>query len=659
MAENAEEFIISLQERISGPAKIAESAIAQLETRINAQQGVLGGYEQKLAAAAAKLQMLSEGDARSAVNVKRFRRQQIAVAGLQKALDGAARGMERLGSAKGIAKRVDEIERARAAQEKWNAAVKKHADLRAKEAGATAKPAAEMAKLSKGSNLAKVNVGELLSKVTALGGPLGKSAAGAGKLGGMLQKLGAVGAAGIVIGIAIAVVALAAAFAAAVVAATSFAVKMADASRNQRLSVESLAAGHKVLVDIGVMLPLVQEKTGLAAGEIQKLAAQLAKAKVPAVNLENALQAMATAKAGGATTEFLDKLQKSLIATGKIPAELSAQFAQFKGIAEKKMLSLGSISDRFKRNFAGLFSGLQIEGLLSGLSKVAALFSQSTASGRALKSIMERLFQPLIDGAAKAIPGLIRGFLHITIVILEVLVAAKKLGKALNIKPEFVSGPYVSNLNAISRSANRATLSLKTMNGAMGGASEVAATASTGVAASAAKMGSAWAAAKAATKAGVAEVQSSAAASAGEGAAQTDAVGAQMSAGLAEGILSNAEVVIAAITAVVGGAISAAESQLQTGSPSKLFHRFGKFIDQGLAGGVDEDAPIVERSMRDMVAPKLAGPGAPQGEGGGGAGGRTVEITFSECTFGEGGMGEVEKQLVAIFHRLELEGDPS
>ena len=688
MADNAEEFLIKLNEQISGPAKVATSAVAQLEAQIAKQASVVSGYEAQLAAAAQKLQMLGEGDARGAVNVASFRRQQQAVAALQQKVDDARASMSNLAGATGIAAQVDALKAetaaataAAAAEKKRAAALKEAASVQAKfdkesrasgENAATtwnanvAKHASALGKQVTGQKSAgaaakavSVNLEEMGGKLVQLGGPLGTTGGKAAQLGGALQTLGRVGVAGTVIGITVAVIALAAALVYAVAAATKFAISMADGVRNQKLQLESLAANYKALANIAQVAPKVAAATGLAVDEVQKLAEQLAKAKLPAKHLEAALKAMATAQAGGANAEFLEKLQKALIATGKIPPELAEQFAKFQAIAGKKMLSLDAQSAKFKSNVSGLFSGLKLDGFLAGLAKIVALFDSSTAAGRGLKAIIEHIFQPLIDGATRAIPMVIRAFLTIEVVVLEVMIALKKLEKALDLKPPMIAtGPFVSSLQEIGSGANIAAAALNSLQGAMTATGAAAGTASTGVATSAAKMGSAWQAAKAQVNAQVNATQATAAA-AGTGA--MTGVGGDMMAGLANGITANAGAVMAAMQAAVGGAVDAAKSQLQLGSPSKLFHKFGRWSMQGYAGGTEEERPNVERAVSAAVAPSFGGAGGqPRGAAGGAGGATAPHFEFNNCTFGDGlDASKLEVMMIPIFQRsaLALEGE--
>lgn len=687
MADNAEDFIIRLHEQISPAAKVATSAVAQLEAQIAKQASVVSGYEAQLAAAAQKLQMLGEGDARGAVNVASFRRQQQAVAALQQKVDDARASMSNLAGAAGVAAQVDALKAetaaatAAAAAEKKRAAALKEAaaaqgkyeksvrdqqnnaakswnDNVAKHASSVGKQVAGQKQVAAGAKAAAVNLEEIGGKLVMMGGPLGTTGGKAAQLGGAFQKLGALGPAGIIVGITVAVVALAAAIGVAIVAATKMAITMADTARNQALAYASLAANYSALADIGKIAPKVAAATGLATDEITALAEQLAKAKLPAQHLEVALKAMATAKAGGATTEFLAKLQKSLIETGKIPKELAEQFAKFQAIAGKKMLSLDAQSAKFKSNVAGLFSGLKIDGFLEKMSSLVGLFDANTASGRALKMLIEQIFQPIIDGAANAIPRLERQFLKVLLVVLKLDLAIKK---AMRTPDGAKLGKDMQFLYKVLSVAKKAIEGLALALGLIAGASIAAGLVfvrlgrlvweALGVMVGGlwSRLSEAWSAVK------------SFASSIYGALASIDlmSIGQSMIQGLANGITAGAGAVVEAMKGAVMGAINQAKALIKPGSPSIVFTQLGRTTGAGLALGMDQEVPNVKRAMTSMVAADVGAKGEGR-KGAGAKGGHTYHFDFTGSTFGEGlDAGKLEAMMIPIFQRsaLALEGE--
>lgn len=683
-ASNAEDFVIRLHEQISAPARVAESALAQLEARIHAQQRAVASLEGQLAGAAAKLQIASQGT-NGVVNVEAVQRQQRAVADLQQKLDDARAGLDKLSGARGMAEQVTTMQRARQAIESAAAGVGEleaqmqllQASGRASQASVDALTAAIARQraavagaqqnfvrlggssrdavtaaggvntVARAAGAAKVNLGELGEAFGRLGGPIGTAGAQLGGLGQAFTKLGALGPVGIIVAITAAVVALTVALVAGAVAATRWAIGLADAARNQALALAGLAASHAALGQIADILPRVQAGTGLASEEIQRMAADLAKANVSAENMEGALTALATAKAGGATAAFVEKLQKALVATGKVPPELAAQMSRFEEIARKKMLSLDGQSERLKKNFGGLFSGLKIDPFLEKLSTLVGLFDKNTASGQAVAVVMERIFQPLIDGATAAIPRIERAFIVVMIWALKAYVAVTKFFRTPQGDAVLTGLKAVAAILAVIGAAVLTALVVPFVMAFGTVAAVVAAivgfvaglqlqwNAMSGYAAAA------WASVQAAAQGAIAWLQ---------GVSLAD-IGRNIMTSLANGIRANAAAVVEAVASAVTGAIGAAESLLKIGSPSRVFHQIGHQTAQGMAGGVEEGTPMVERSVADMVAP-------PAVAASGGAG-KSMTFHFENCVFGEGlDESKLEAWLVGIFQRNSLAVEP-
>lgn len=100
-------------------------------------------------------------------------------------------------------------------------------------------------------------------------------------------------------------------------------------------------------------------------------------------------------------------------------------------------------------------------------------------------------------------------------------------------------------------------------------------------------------------------------------------IGGQIIQGMVDGVVDAADSLIDAVGGAVSGAIDWAKGLLGIASPSKVFREIGQYTMQGMALGVDDDAPMLARStedaMRGMVgsaasvrAPSLtAGPSGP------------------------------------------------
>lgn len=77
-------------------------------------------------------------------------------------------------------------------------------------------------------------------------------------------------------------------------------------------------------------------------------------------------------------------------------------------------------------------------------------------------------------------------------------------------------------------------------------------------------------------------------------------IGGDIIKGLANGIKSGIGVVTGAIKGVVDSAIKGAKSMLGIKSPSRVFKQIGAWTSEGMALGVEKDAPLVTRAIEDM-----------------------------------------------------------
>ena len=83
-------------------------------------------------------------------------------------------------------------------------------------------------------------------------------------------------------------------------------------------------------------------------------------------------------------------------------------------------------------------------------------------------------------------------------------------------------------------------------------------------------------------------------------------VGKQLIQGLINGITNMAKNAVKAVENVAGKVVSAAKSFFHLGSPSKLFNQFGRWLDQGLAIGLNHDADIAANASASMAAGVVA-----------------------------------------------------
>lgn len=310
----------------------------------------------------------------------------------------------------------------------------------------------------------KVSIAQAQSKYIELGGNfkkikkpaddvtkgldgLGKAAKGvkapaseaAGGLGSLLKNLRAAPW----FAAAAAVVTFAAGLVTATAAVLAFGLEAANAYRNEKLMLDGLvampnwfgrAAGKAD--ELQTAIGRIAANNPLARAEIAGLTDELYRAGLRGKGLETALEGVAIAQAGGGP-QAKAYYQALVVGAGRSSAAIKKfaddAKARFGGIVSRKMLDLNVQMAKFKENVNGLFSGFKIESVLKGLQSVTELFSQNTSTGRALKTILEAMFQPMIDGLATVGPiakrffqGLTIGALDFTIAILRVRLWLKR-----------------------------------------------------------------------------------------------------------------------------------------------------------------------------------------------------------------------------------------
>ena len=83
-------------------------------------------------------------------------------------------------------------------------------------------------------------------------------------------------------------------------------------------------------------------------------------------------------------------------------------------------------------------------------------------------------------------------------------------------------------------------------------------------------------------------------------------VGRDLIQGLVNGIKSMIGSAVSAVSSVASKVVSAAKNILHIGSPSKLFNQYGRWIDQGLAIGLNHDADLASNASAEMAEGVIA-----------------------------------------------------
>lgn len=449
-------------------------------------------------------------------------------------------------------------------------------------------------------------LGELGDEIRALPGPLGA-------LGGRLSALAspaalAAGAIALLIG---GVAALVAITASATAALLRYGVAQADARRSELLRLEGLtslrnwyglAAGSAT--ELQGAIDRVNDATGVGRGQLEQYTAQLYRMGLRGENLSQALEGMAIVGAvqGERMARRFAGMAAGAARTGRAVRALADDVrARLGGIAARRMLSLDVQAQRLQDSFRRIFGDLRIEGFLGALNEMTRMFSQSTATGRALKAIVEALFNPLLDAIGRASPlarrffqGMVLGALGLTIAILRLALWFRRtfgdselLRGIRGVDAGMVAlgvgaGVFfvIAGLGAVVLGALVATL------GVLVG---------TTVAAVAAFY---WI--RDAIAAVVLRVQQLV-----EWFRTTDftALGSALADGIVRGLQTGANRVTQAVRGLASQARGALESALGIASPSRVFAELGVQIPAGLAQGVERGSGAAQDAVDGMVGP--------------------------------------------------------
>ncbi len=492
-----------------------------------------------------------------------------------------------------------------------------------------AKKAAEATKKVAAAAAGSGAVNEMAEGFGKLGGPLGALGQKAFGAADAMKKLSSsMGSGGIYAAIAIAVVAIVTAVLALTAAAiagtlkiTAWAVGLADAARTQGLLTAGIAGsveGGKVLA---AQIDSLSSRVPQTSEELRAMAADLAK----------------TGLKGDALAEALES------------AAVKAAEAKFGPDWSKQMSSIGKSGELLKKGMAGIFGGLNIEALLSGLSKIVAMFDATSVTGRAIKVVFESIFQPIVDGLAALAPKVVSTFIQFEIWALKALIAIKPFGskielvaKAFGILALIIGGIIAVVLVGI-------VMPFAALAGIL-----------TAVIAAVLWVSDAFTAfGKSVTAAGgpVTWLQTKF----GEVVAflqgiNLGEIGKAMIDGLVQGITNAGGAILSAMTGAVSGAIDGAKKLLGIASPSKVFAEIGGQTGAGMVEGVEGSAAGVQSSLESMVAPPEAAPaGAAPAKGSGGS------LNLAGATFifqGVEGAEDAESRFGGLLTRL-LEGDAS
>lgn len=583
MADEKATFSVELEDHTSGPAEDAAAALERMRDTITKSQSSL----RDMTAAMGRLKGSSaEVVAQKKLLADRITAERVKLGEAQAAYLKAGGALGDLGKATSAAKK-DVVDLTKAAGE-------------AKSEASTL-----------GGSLERLGVplSELKKKSRALGEVLGSS-----------RGIGlAMAAAGV------AAVALAAVLAALTVAALAAVVAIADGARSNQIYLAALtgsAAGGDALA---ATITNVSKNVALSRAELQGLASDLFLAGLSGDDLAAALESVATVQAtvgagpAGKLKSALEEAAKTgtVVVDGLEAIGLKGQYTfaelqkavdqRFGASAKAQLLSLPVLFERLKTNASGMFSGLNIEPVLKVLEGVVKLFGESTVTGKALRKIVDTLFQPLIDFVGRNGPVVNAFFKGLVVAALVFVLAVLKIKNALKAAFGGESTKGLSSLKvAMMVGAAIAGLFFAALLGVVMGLVLIGAMVAIpimGVKALWDKMSEAYDKISGMDWAGI-------------GTAIIDAI--------SDAITSGAAKVASSVKSMGATALKAGKEFFEIRSPAKKVRReIGQHIPSGLAGGIDDGVPMVKRAMVSLGRTALdsgknaIGSGARKAAGGG------------------------------------------
>lgn len=484
------------------------------------------------------------------------------------------------------------------------------------------KPAADEA----GSGLDAV-----LKRAQGSSGPLGQYA---GKLSEIAEIFGGGLSAG-VIAVAVSMVAMTIAVIAATAALTGYGLAQANAHRAELLTLEGLtkvrnyyglAAGSAS--EMQDAITKVSASSALGRDRIAQYAEQLYRTGLRGQNLTDALEGVATVASvqGEAMASMFEGQAASAARSGVAVRRLADDVkARLGGIASAQLLDLNVQSQKLHESFSALFAGLHIEGALEGLKSVTDLFSQNSETGKALKLLVETMFQPLIDQIDTGGPLVKRFFQGMVLAALDVAIAVQKT--RLWFKQTFGASDILSGMASTSNAILVGKIALYSFIAALG------------------IVAVATAIMMAPFILGVAGIGVFVAALVGaynwlKGLSWTD-IGSGLIDGFFNGINAGISKVVGAIKNLGHAALEALRVALDSHSPSRLGDKIGFTIPQGVAQGQDRGRGLVRASAMALGNSAVAGlgasmdlkPGAPAAHGGNTRGGSSFTVRIGELHF--------------------------
>lgn len=461
--------------------------------------------------------------------------------------------------------------------------------------GATDKDTVGIALLNDAIKKQKNGIASVQGKIIGLGGLMEKTGEKAEYMAGSLYGVGSAIAESAIaagaVGIAAAMITLTAATLGVTVALLKYGIAQSEARRNELLRFGAMRTvfGRSMqgARDLQEAIDSTSDRTAAGREQITGYASSLYRAGFRGEELQRRLDRLTIRGLGGSA------------------------------VAEARLDSLDVIAEKLHENVGRIFDGLDVASFARQLRSVTEVFSQATVEGKALKMIFESVFQPFLTAIGETAP-FFRAFIDGAIIAtLKLAIQFQRLRRWYYQTFGPVSVHEAEHLTGALEAGKVVVYGLALGLGVAAAAVAFLGLAAVGLAAVlAAPFIAAYLAAESAYNQFNEFIDTVKALF-----TDTDwaSLGTSLVQGLIDGVYSMFPNFTGAIEQLAASATGTIQNALGIHSPSRVFAEFGRQIPAGLAMGMEEGVPNVERAAEDMAP-------APQGGGIGGSSSSSLTI---------------------------------
>lgn len=314
----------------------------------------------------------------------------------------------------------------------------------------------------------------------------------------------------------------------------------------------------------------------------------------------------------------------------------AAMRKKFGSTIRAQLLSLPVQFNKFKEGIADLFGDINIEPFLEGIREVLSIFSQTTASGRAIKAFLTDAFAGLGE-VAKAVFPMIKAFIFGLIVgALQIYVALRPIGR------EFAKLFKVKG-DGLATAFNAGVIAMKVFAGVIATLGSLVIVTWSSIIGIVTVVGSVISAVTARVKGVVSTLKDYSWAD----------IGIAIVKGLADGIKNGAGLLWDGIKFLGRGAVGLFKGIFQIGSPSKLFRQYGEWTVEGYEIGVRSEAPKAHAAVAEIGSATpmaMAQSGRQRAQG--------PSVTLNLTALGDEGVRRIIREEVPAMLREAFEGGP-